>query len=246
MSELQTLRTVQVYDGVTSENVAIQTAFDKWTDIAPLITEAFGRDIDLSKREAVLKSTKGILKFPDALVPPGDQIIFLVQAKMKSGVEKAVKAFSDMSYNELRRAYKAVREADETLPSLGGNPESSTLIKALEGATGIKNIKTTTKVGKVKKEEIVKLVKTLAKDTEPNLAERVLSLEQTLGKTIDGLGTLFDSLRGKSTYKPVQVIESSFSEQKLIAKDPIAPELPQEKKLLTKSELAAEFSKIKM
>ena len=188
-------RVLQVY--FNGEAINIATNATKWSEVVPLIEE-HENGFSLSGKKAVLGSSKGVLQLPDAVIPAGNQSIFLVQDKMKSGAAlKAVKPFTDMSYVDLRRLVRDKGLAE----GLGSNPKRETLIDILNGKTGIKEVKGTSKVAKEKKETIVKEVKERAKEITPNLEKRVLALEGILGSVIDNMGEIFDNIRGRNVQK---------------------------------------------
>ena len=186
MNELQVLqvRKVTIFDSATNFLKTYETATTSWSDIVALLT---ADGFSLKDKDAILGSTKGHLVLPEAQIPTGDQKIFTVQAKMKSG---AVDKFKDMTYLELRRACKGL----ET----GSSPTKISLIKLLEQSSGIK----ATKSIKAKK-EIMNTVKRKVVDSTPLLEERITALEQTLGQMYSVFYENYAKLVNKPEIKPI-------------------------------------------
>jgi hypothetical protein len=236
MSQLQTIRTVQIYDGVTGETITVETGATKWSDIIPLIEEA---DMSLHNRKAVLRSTKGILQLPDALVPEGNQVIYLVQDKMKSG---ATKDFENLKYNELRKEVAKLRETNPDIPAIGSNPKTKDLIAILTKYTGLSEVKGTSKVAKEKRKEIKEKVEKSVKENTPDLLERIEALESTLGTLLEGFSEVLNNVfpKQKMTKEEAKLAKTkvitNIEEGKTI--------LPSESKLLSEEDLAKDFKKL--
>ncbi len=225
-------RVIQVF--FNGEAIGITTNASKWSDLIPLI-ENNESGWPVKGKKAVLGSTKGVLQLPDALIPEGNQSVFLVQDKMKSGVviKKAAKpktnnnALETMPYVDLRRLARDKNVAE----GLGSNPSRDALIKALNGATGIKEVKGASKESKEKKQKINTEVKQKAKDLTPNLEDRVLALELMLGNLVEGAGEVLDNLRGKKKESvPVdnRVADTKFISSKIETKVKSLSELQKE------------------
>lgn len=202
-------RTITIYDGVTNKIQKIETSSQKWSEISQMIdlTDLDGRPIDLSKRKAVLRSTNGILELPDALIPAGDQVIFLGAAKQASGS----KDFDSMKYPELRRAAKGLPGYD----ALGSNPTRTELLKVLKSNPELKAAKP-----KAKK-EVVEKIKQKAVETTPDLETEVNSLKQLVlqqnvifGKFLNEMSNLNKEFNSKVTVvkqTPVQLDNTTFN-----------------------------------
>lgn len=242
MSELSKsveARLIQVF--YNGEAIGITTNATKWSEVVPLI-ENNESGWPISGKKAVLGSSKGVLQLPDALIPAGNQSIFLVQDKMKSGVvvKKAVKAkestntLDSMPYVDLRRLARDKGVAE----GLGSNPSRAALIKAIDGKTGIKEVKGISKVAKEKREKINTEVKQKAKELTPDLETRVLALETMLGSLVEGAGEVLDTLRGKrNTIKEAKALDTSGGYMTFIP-DKI------ETKVKSLSELQKEFNSL--
>ena len=234
MSELQKSvenRIIQIFCGGEAINIA--TNANKWSDIIPLI-ENNENGFKIAGKKAVLGSTKGVLQLPDALIPDGNQAIFLVQDKMKSGATE--KPFEDIAYVDLRRLAK-----DKGITGLGSSPKRDDLINALRTATGIKELKSNSKVNREIKAEVVKKTKEKVIELRPDLEERIESLEKILGDAIEGFGNILDSLRGRDRFTALKST-NEIPEPKAETKESFGQGTS---KIKTKDELQAEFSSLK-
>jgi len=185
MSNLQKAneRVIQVYNSTNAQVTNITCSSNKWSDIAAELEKT---GLDLTNKKAVLGSTKGTLELPDALIPEGNQIIYLVQSKMKSGATK-LKGYEGLTYNELRNAFKIAKEK-HNLASLGGNPTRSELISSLESVHKLKGSKA------VKRAEKVKTIREEATKGAPNLEERIVGMETALSTVVEGFNNILVSL----------------------------------------------------
>lgn len=234
LQQVTSPRIIQVFFNGQAINIATNST--KWSEIVPLI-QNHEDGFDLLGKKAVLGSSKGILQLPDAEIPLGNQAIFLVQDKMKSGVEKATKPFEDLSYVDLRRLVR-----DKGLnEGLGSNPTRKVLIEILNTSTKIKEIKGSTKVAKEQKVAIIKQVNERVVELTPDVSERIQYLEDIIGTMIEGFGTILDGLRGKGfiiVKEKVSNIVSTLVENKVTLKE-------ENNKVKTTEELQREFNNIK-
>lgn len=194
MSNIVKLREILVYNQPKQKFYKFQTATDKWSELAAMITSEPELEVsDLNSMRAVVQSTENTLELPNAIIPEGPQKIFLFEAKVKSGAKSQSK-YDNFTYNELRRVAKG-----KDITGLGSNPTKSELINAIEKAAGIKTSKvskTSPKTGRITiktvKKESPETNETVVKDREIaniqiNLNERVQALEQGLANLINGL-----------------------------------------------------------
>lgn len=158
--DLALTRTVVVFDSTNNTKYEFKTDSTKWSDIVNLATAG---GVVLKNKKAICRSNQSTLELPDADIPEGDQIIFLTPAKQNSGSDKEL---DTMSYVDLRRAAKGLPGYEK----LGGNPTKDELKKVIKAS--YKEVKP-----KAKKEAVVKL-KEKAKETAPNLEQKVADLEQ--------------------------------------------------------------------
>lgn len=233
MSELQKSvepRVIQVF--FNGEAFNLVTNANKWSEIIPLI-ENHESGFSVTGKKAVLGSSKGILQLPDALIPEGNQCIFLVQDKMKSGAAiKATKPFTDMGFTDLRRLAK-----EKGITGLGSNPNRTQLIDALNQATGIKELKGASKAVKEKKATIVKEIKLKAEEIRPDLEERIKALEIGLGTVVNGFSDILNELYKNSMTDVKKSVKSEFTQKVLVAEEKSTT-------LKTTEELRKEFSKL--
>lgn len=76
-----------------------------------------GIEIDFSNAAFVERSTKASYgRIPDAILPPGDLIFFVVPVRTKLGVD-----VDEMSYNELRKYVSLLNKTKNALISLEGS-----------------------------------------------------------------------------------------------------------------------------
>lgn len=237
-----TNRIIQIYNSANGELHDIETNSEKWAEVSAIVREK--TNINLSEMKAVLGSTEGVLELPNAVIPPGNQMIYLVKAKMKSGADKS---FVDMGYNDLRAEYKKAREKNSELPSLGANPKREDLINNLQDYYNTKSLKP-----KAKKELVTKVkaeAKESYKKSESELDSRVEALENILGTIIEKGGEFFDSLRGIKTDKSKKVVINNEDKientsSKLITNNLVANPIPNITVKKTKAEAAEEFRKL--
>ena len=193
MSELKVLETrkITVFDLAANFNKVYDTNTTSWSDVAAMV-EADGHSLD--NKSAILGSSKAHLVLPDANIPEGEQRIFLVQKKMDSGA----KAFSDMTYLELRRACKGM--------DTGSNPTKTSLVKLLTTGSKYKE----TKKLKEKKAIVAKVKKQVA-DSSPVLKDRVDMLEQKLGEMYSIFNETFLKLSGKVKMEKAVIVKTQLS-----------------------------------
>lgn len=194
MSELQKSvepRVIQVF--FNGEAINIKTNANKWSEVVPLI-ENHEDGFSTSGKKAVLGSTKGVLQLPDALIPDGNQAIFLVQDEMKSGAAlKATKPFAEMSFVDLRRYVKENNISN----NLGSNPKRDDLVKLLNKYSGLGEVKGNSKASKETKEAIVKKVKKEIEVLRPDVNQKITEMEALLGTTIQDLESILSNLTGR-------------------------------------------------
>jgi len=207
MSELQKStndRKIVVFDPTGPRKFEYLTSSSKWSDIASLLRE---EGVDMNKMEGTIKSTGNTLKLPEAQIPDGDQIIFLTLTKQSSGGVK--EDFDSMSYNDLRRAAKELPEFEKLTPTERSSPSKDLLLKILKGTKAFKEAKPK------EKKEVVKNYVKKAKETAPNLEERVKSLEEIVMRNDQVLYTLLFNIK-----KGLEVLDSA----------PVIREVPTENK----------------
>ena len=193
MSELKVLETrkITVFDLAANFNKVYDTNTTSWSDVAAMV-EADGHSLD--NKSAILGSSKAHLVLPDANIPEGEQRIFLVQKKMDSGA----KAFSDMSYLELRRACVGM--------DTGSNPTKTQLVKLLSDKSGYKATK------KLKeKKAIVTTVKKKVVESSPVLEDRINMLEQKIGEMYVIFNETFSKLSGKIKMEKAVIVQKQLS-----------------------------------
>lgn len=195
MSNIAKLRDVLVYNQPKQKFHTFQTATDKWSEIAEMIKNTPELEVaNLDAMRAVVASTQNTLELPNALIPEGNQKIFLFEAKVKSGaIKKAPSPFDQYTYNDLRKLAK-----DNEITGLGSNPLRDDLITALEKKAGIKRTISSkqTKTGRTIKKKVVNYPDNMGEiergdkaklANQPTLSDRVKSLELGFKKFILGM-----------------------------------------------------------
>lgn len=151
----------------------VESSAKTWKELK---VDLLAANISLTNTKALLKSNKSTLEVDDALVPTGDQILYLFEEKVKSGMD-----YSTMTYNQLRS--EASKRGLLAGKASMGKAETIALLKKDDKKSSKKSASAPAPKAKVEKKEASKPVEKVTrqkvvKEVEINLEEQILTAVQ--------------------------------------------------------------------